>query len=122
MWVPLVENNEHLGEGADYFIKQNIENIFQRNSKIDTLLLGCTHYPLLAQKIRKFLPPHVRLVSQGEIVADSLKNYLQRHPEIEERLSKGEERKFFTTDSREDFDDKATVFFGRAVESEHAEI
>jgi glutamate racemase len=122
MWVPLVENNEHLGDGADYFIKQNIDHLFKKNSKIDTILLGCTHYPLLAQKIRKFLPPGVRVVSQGEIVADSLKDYLQRHPEIENRISRDGERKFFTTDSPEDFDNKASIFFGQSVESEHLDL
>jgi glutamate racemase len=122
MWVPLVENNEHLGQGADYFVKEHINNLMQRNPAIDTILLGCTHYPLLAQKIRKFLPAGVRLVSQGEIVTDSLKDYLTRHTEIEEKLSKTGQRKFFTTDSTEDFDNKATVFFGEAVQSSHVNL
>jgi glutamate racemase len=122
MWVPLVENNEHRSEGADYFIRQNINNILGRNPSIDTILLGCTHYPLLADKIRKFLPEGVSLVSQGEIVAASLKDYLHRHPEIETRLSRGGEQGFFTTDSAEDFDNKASIFFGTGVASRHIDL
>lgn len=122
MWVPLVENNEHQGKGADYFVKQNIDSILGRNPSIDTILLGCTHYPLLAQKIRNYLPQGVRLVSQGEIVAESLKNYLSRHPDMESRISKGGGRTFYTTDSPEDFDNKASIFFGHPVQSQHVSL
>ncbi|MFL5742841.1 MAG: glutamate racemase [Flavisolibacter sp.] len=119
MWVPLVENNEHQTEGADYFVKKHINNILKRNKDIDTLLLACTHYPLLREKIQKQLPPHVKLLSQGDIVSNSLEDYLDRHPEIEKRLSKDGNRIFYTTDSTEDFDSKATVFFGEKVKSLH---
>ncbi len=122
MWVPLVENNEHLGEGADYFIKKNIKNILAKNEKIDTLLLACTHYPLLKEKIQQYLPDGVQLISQGEIVAESLKDYLHRHPEIESRISREGKRLFYTTDSTEDFDNHATTFFGEAVKSNHIDL
>jgi glutamate racemase len=122
MWVPLVENNEYLNEGADYFIQKNIQNIFSKNSKIDTILLACTHYPLLREKIQKFLPEGVQLISQGEIVATSLKDYLQRHPEIEKKITRNSNLEFYTTDSAEDFDNHATSFFGRAVSSKHIDL
>lgn len=122
MWVPLVENNEHQTEGADYFIKKHIENILGRNKDIDTLLLACTHYPLLREKIEKHLPKNVRLVAQGEIVAESLKDYLHRHPEIERKISKEGKRIFYTTDDPEDFDNKAGFFFGEQVRSGHLDL
>jgi glutamate racemase len=122
MWVPLVENNEHQGEGADYFIEKHINNILNRNKDIDTLLLACTHYPLLKEKIQKHLPRNVKLISQGEIVAESLKDYLKRHPEIEKRISQQAKRVFYTTDSTEDFDNKATIFFGERVEARHLDL
>jgi glutamate racemase len=122
MWVPLVENNEHLQPGADYFIRKNLDSILEKNPDIDTLLLACTHYPLLQQKIRQFLPPHIRLLSQGEIVAPSLEDYLKRHPAIEKKLSQSGSRKFFTTDSTEDFNQKASTFFGEAVNSGHVDL
>jgi glutamate racemase len=122
MWVPLVENNEHGTGGADYFVKKHIDQILSRNESIDTLLLACTHYPLLQQKIEKFLPGEVTLVSQGEIVAASLEDYLGRHPEIASRLTTGGKRSFFTTDSAEDFDTRGTVFFGEPVKSSHVDL
>jgi glutamate racemase len=122
MWVPLVENNEYLNEGADYFIKKNIDNIFSKNKNIDTLLLACTHYPLLKEKIQKHLPAGVQLISQGEIVAASLKDYLERHPEIEQRLTQNKMLEFYTTDSSEDFDNHAKSFFGQAISSKHLDL
>jgi glutamate racemase len=122
MWVPLVENNEHQSDGADYFIGKHINNILSRNKDIDTLLLACTHYPLLKEKIEKHLPKNIKLVSQGEIVAESLKDYLHRHPEIETTISKEGKRVFYTTDSTEDFDNKATIFFGEGVEARHLDL
>jgi glutamate racemase len=117
MWVPLVENNEYLGHGADFFIKKNIHQIFKNGEDIDVLLLACTHYPLLKEKIEEYLPIGVKLISQGEIVAESLVDYLQRHPEIESRCSKKGQRDFFTTDSPEDFDNHAAIFYGETVQS-----
>lgn len=122
MWVPLVENNEHKTEGADYFIKKHIHAILSRNKDIDTLLLACTHYPLLKEKIEKYLPQNVKLLSQGEIVADSLKDYLYRHPEIENKISKEGKRLFYTTDSMEDFNNQASIFFGDRVKASHLDL
>jgi glutamate racemase len=122
MWVPLVENNEHQKEGADYFIKENIDNILALNKNIDTLLLACTHYPLLREKILKYVPDHVKVISQGEIVANSLRDYLHRHPEIEKKIAKTSNRTFYTTDSIDDFDNKATIFFGEQIRSKHLDL
>jgi glutamate racemase len=122
IWVPLVENNEHQNEGADYFIKKHLDQILSRDASIDTLLLACTHYPLLKEKIEKYLPPHVKLLSQGEIVAESLRDYLARHPEIDTKISKEGRRLFYTTDAPEDFNAKASVFFGENVEAAQADI
>jgi glutamate racemase len=122
MWVPLVENNEYLGHGADFFVKKNLHSIFEKGETIDVLLLACTHYPLLNEKIREYLPVAVKLLSQGEIVAKSLAEYLLRHPEMETRCSKKGQREFYTTDSTEDFDNHATTFFGEAVQSRHLDL
>ncbi|MCX8020439.1 MAG: glutamate racemase [Chitinophagaceae bacterium] len=122
LWVPLVENNEQESPGADYFIEKHINNLFRKDKSIDVALMGCTHYPLLKHKIEKFLPPGVKLISQGEIVADRLDDYLKRHPEIEERCSKQGTLRFFTTDSTDDFDNHAALFYGRSIKSEHCNI
>lgn len=122
MWVPLVENNEHSSHGADYFIKKNIHNIFEKEVTIDVILLACTHYPLLKEKIEEYLPVGVKLISQGEIVAESLKEYLVRHPEIEKKCSTNGQRAFYTTDSAEDFDNHASLFFGEKVNAQHINL
>ena len=122
MWVPLVENNEQGSQGADYFVKKNLNHIFEKGNNIDVLLLACTHYPLLRQKIEEYMPVGVRLISQGEIVAESLKDYLARHPEIEERCSRNSLRMFCTTDSTEDFDNHAAIFYGKQVSSKHIDL
>jgi glutamate racemase len=122
MWVPLIENNEHESAGADYFVKEYVDALLQQSKEIDTVLLGCTHYPLLKKKIEEHMPATVQLLSQGKIVAESLADYLQRHPEMELRLSKGAERTFFTTDSVADFDKHAGLFYGAEVRSAHVEL
>jgi len=122
MWVPLVESGEYDSPGADYFVKQHIGRVMAKSPKIDTLLLACTHYPLLIPKIKSFLDDEVTLLSQGEIVAKSLAYYLKRHPEITKKCSKGGNRRFLTTDSTEDFDAHAKTFFGKEVQSEFVEI
>lgn len=122
MWVPIVENNEHQQPGADYFVNKHIQHIMAADGGIDTLLLACTHYPLLRDKILKFLPAGITLVSQGEIVAASLIDYLDRHTELEARCSKSEQRVFYTTDSTEDFDNHASIFFGEPVRSNHVDL
>jgi glutamate racemase len=122
MWVPLIENGEHLNEGADYFVQKHLQSIIATDPSIDTLVLACTHYPLLKEKIQALLPPQVKLLDQGEIVATSLKDYLHRHPQIESSLSKKKQRVFYTTDSSVDFNKKAALFFGEEVQSQHLDL
>lgn len=119
MWVPLIENGEHTTPGADYFVRKNIAHLLAQNNSIDTLLLACTHYPLLREKIEKALPAGITIVTQGEIVAASLEDYLERHGEIENRLMKGSGRRFYTTDDAADFEAKATLFFEEPVTAIH---
>ena len=122
MWVPLVENNEYNSAGADYFIQKYLDELFTQSSEIDTLLLACTHYPLLIDKIQKHAPDGITILNQGEVVAPSLKDYLRRHPELETRCSKGGTRDFLTTDSTSNFDNHASLFFGSAIKSEFVHI
>ena len=122
MWVPLIENNEHNSSGADYFVKEYIDGLMEKSKQIDTILLGCTHYPLLKEKIAGFLPSGISIISQGDIVANSLSDYLKNHPEIVSKCSKNGKIDFYTTDSTEDFDNHAAVFYGKPVISKHAEI
>jgi glutamate racemase len=122
MWVPLIENNEHNDPGADYFVKKHVVQLLEKDRQIDTILLACTHYPLLQEKIRSMLPEGVTIVSQGGIVADSLADYLKRHPEIESQCTAGGSRRFYTTDSTVDFDNHATVFFGEKIQSSHLNL
>ena len=122
MWVPLVENNEHNSPGADYFIKKHVDNLLKQSSEIDTILLACTHYPLLIHKIQHILPHSIKLISQGEIVATSLVDYLIRHPEIDALCSRNEKISYFTTESAEDFDSKAQLFLGSKVHSRHLQV
>lgn len=117
LWVPLIENKEHDRPGADYFVKEYMDLLHAQCADIDTVLLACTHYPLLKDKIARCLPPGSRLISQGEIVANSLADYLQRHPEMETRLSKNGHLRFYTTDSTEDFNTHASIFYGRELQS-----
>ncbi|MBO9727598.1 MAG: glutamate racemase [Chitinophaga sp.] len=117
MWVPLIENNEHESDGADYFVKEYLDKILSISTDIDTLVLGCTHYPLLLKKIKQYLPGGINLLSQGKIVAHSLKDYLKRHPEMESRLSKQQQQQFYTTDDPAIFDKMAEIFFGKTVTS-----
>jgi len=122
MWVPLVENEEYKNHGADYFVKKNIHNLFEKGENIDVILLACTHYPLLKEKIEEYLPVGVKLISQGEIVAESLAAYLARHPEMEQRCRKEGHRLFYTTDATADFDAHATIFYGEPVRSTHISL
>ena len=122
MWVPLVENAEFDSPGADYFVKKHIDHIMQTDPLIDTLILGCTHYPLLIKKIRKYVPAGVKLISQGEYVAESLADYLVRHPEMSSRLTTGGSRRFLTTESVEKFSDAASLFLGYNVNAEKIEL
>lgn len=119
MWVPIVENNEIGTEGAAYFIRKNIQNILQKDKDLDTLVLGCTHYPLLIDTIQKYVPENIKILQQGEITAEKLAEYLRRHPEMDNRLSKSGSLKFQTTESSENFNGKAALFMGHKVEAEH---
>jgi glutamate racemase len=118
MWVPLVENDETNNPAADYFVQKNIRRLFDQDPEIDTVILGCTHYPLLLPAIRKFLPDHVTLLEQGPIVAESLADYLIRHPEMDQKCSKGGYRQFLTTESAENFQPRASQFLGYSLNAE----
>lgn len=122
MWVPLIENNEHESAGADYFIHKNIQQLLNQAPDIDTILLACTHYPLLIGKLRHFVPEGITILSQGQIVADSLADYLQRHREMEAACTKNGRTSFFTTDSTDEFDEHGATFFGKPVISTHVEL
>lgn len=117
MWVPLVENGEATGEGTDYFVKRDVERLMAQNPGIDTVILGCTHYPLLKDKVKKYVPEGVTVLSQGAIVADSLADYLNRHPEMTARCSKGATCRYLTTESSDKFSESATVFLSEPVEA-----
>ncbi|MFA6718246.1 MAG: glutamate racemase [Prevotella sp.] len=121
-WVPLVEYNEADSPGADYFVKKRIDQLMQQDSDIDTIILGCTHFPLLMPKILKYVSPGIRIVSQGEYVAGSLKEYLFRHEDIEKRLTKNGTVKYYTTENPEKFKESACVFLHDNVEVEHIEL
>jgi len=115
MWVPLVENNEYQSKGADYFVQKHINQLLEKDSDIDTLILGCTHYPLLIEKIRQFTPAHIRIVPQGEYVARSLQDYLRRHPEMDIRCTKNGTCRFLTTESTSKFEESASIFLRQDV-------
>lgn len=118
MWVPLVENEEYDSPGADYFVRTRIENLLSRDPLIDSVILGCTHYPLLLGKIRQYMPQGVHVIEQGNYVAQSLKDYLGRHPEMKERITTGGTIRFLTTEQSETFQSKAVVFMGEPLVAE----
>jgi glutamate racemase len=122
MWVPIVEYGEYRSEGADYFVQKYLDKLLSRAPDIDTILLACTHYPLLMDKIKKYIPDNIKVVAQGEIVANSLEDYLQRHSEIEAKVTKNGSKHFYTTDSPTDFNEHASIFFGQPIESEHLHV
>jgi glutamate racemase len=122
MLVPLIENNEINNEGADYFVKKYCDELIRQNNTIDTVLLGCTHYPLIIDKIKKFLPASIKVVSQGSIVAASLKDYLNRHQQMNSKISKSGKIDFYTTDSPIIFDNHALNFYGEVIQSLHLKI
>lgn len=120
--VPLIENGEYNNTGTEFFIKKYTDALMQQDKNIDTVLLACTHYPLIKEKIQASLPGNVQVIAQGSIVANSLQDYFQRHPEMEERLTKNNTLNFYTTDSTEDFDQNGSVFFGQPVQSKHLDL
>lgn len=116
MWVPLVETNEHKSDGADFFVKRHVDNLLARDSEIDTIILGCTHYPMLFDKIRKYTPDNIKLLTQGAAVASSLQDYLHRHPEMERLCTKGGTTTFCTTEADGKFGDQASLFLQQPIE------
>lgn len=123
LWVPLIENDEYQNDGADFFIQKYLNEILAQSEDIDTLVLACTHYPLLRERLTYFLgEKKIKIIGQGEIVAERLQDYLQRHPEIEKRCSKNKERLFCTTDDAKVFDRQATKFFGQKLKSKHVDL
>jgi glutamate racemase len=122
MWVPLVENNEHLDAGADFFVKKYLSELLSQNCEIDTILLACTHYPLLIPKINEVLPGGIHLIGQGEIVAESLEIYLENHPELAEKIANNKKHSFFTTGDSGIFDEHGSVFFNNQITSLHIDL
>ncbi|EFI03370.1 MULTISPECIES: glutamate racemase [Bacteroides] len=116
MWVPLVENNESQNEGADYFIRKYIDQLLSKDPEIDTMILGCTHYPILLPKIQEYTPKHIRIVAQGEYVAESLKDYLSRHPEMNAKCTKNGSCLFYTTEAEEKFVESASSFLNQQID------
>jgi glutamate racemase len=121
-WVPLVEYNEADSPGADYFVKKRIDQLMMKDPEIDTVILGCTHFPLLMPKILKFVNPGVCIVPQGEYVANSLVDYLKRHPEMEQRLTRGGSCQYFTTENPDKFKESAAVFLHEKVYVRHVDL
>ena len=121
-WVPLVERNETNSSEAHRVVATDIANILQQHPQIDTLILACTHYPLLLPLIQQYVPPQVQVLAQGELIASSLTDYLKRHPEVERVCSKNSRMQFLTTGTVPDFNQKAEVFFGQKVDAEHLSL
>ena len=122
LWVPIIENNEADTPGADYFVKKRIDLILERDPQIDTLILGCTHYPILMPKIRKHVPENVQIVAQGEYVAKSLQDYLRRHPDMEQRCTKHGTVRYLTPENPEKFKENAQIFIHEEVNVEHVDL
>lgn len=121
-WVALVEYNEADSPGADYFVKKRVDQLMQHDPEIDTIILGCTHFPLLMPKILKYIKPGVRLIPQGEYVASSLQDYLQRHTDMEQRITRGGTARYFTSESPDKFKANASIFLRESIEAEHIEL
>lgn len=118
MWVPIIENGEYDKPGADYFVRDRIESLLAADPLIDTIILGCTHYPLLLDKIRKYCPPHITLVPQGRYIAESLETYLLRHQDMDNRITRGGTCRYFTTESADEFRESASLFLREQVDAE----
>lgn len=122
LWVPIIENNEADSPGANYFVKKRIDHIMRLDPKIDALILGCTHYPILMPKIMKYVPNGVRIVPQSEYVADSLKDYLHRHPEMDEKCTKGATAQYYTTENADKFKENARIFLPDDIDVKHISL
>jgi glutamate racemase len=120
--VPLIENDEYRNEGADFFIKKYVYQLLEQSPQIDTILLACTHYPLLIDKIRAIAGPGIKIIAQGAIVAEQLDDYLKRHSEMEIRLSKNNQRHYFTTDTPQSFNNSANSFLGESIVAQKVQI
>ena len=116
IWVPLVECGEAKSDGADYFVRRHVDNLLAKDDKIDTLILGCTHYPILYDKIRQYTPSHIKVITQGEYVGKSLVNYMERHPEMDRMCTKQGTCRFLTTESVDIFRSYASIFFDSSIE------
>ncbi|MCI6703379.1 MAG: glutamate racemase [Prevotellaceae bacterium] len=121
-WVPLVEYREADGDGADYFVKKRIDEIMAKDKDIDTLILGCTHYPILLPKILRYVPQGVRVVAQGSYVADSLQRYLERHPGIKHKCTTGGSVHYITTENPDKFKESASIFMNEQLSVEHVDL
>lgn len=119
MWVSLVENNESQDEGADYFIRKYINQLLSKDPQIDTVILGCTHFPILLPRIRQYIPEHISVIAQGEYVAESLKDYLKRHPEMDAKCTKNGNCQFYTTEAEEKFSESASTFLKQQISVKH---
>lgn len=122
MLVPLIENREYANEGGEFFVRKYVNELMAKDSLADTIILGCTHYPIIADLIRKYAPQHVALLSQGEYVAESLANYLHRHPEMDALCSKNASCQFLTTEAPTKFAEMASIFLDETIEVTHAQI
>lgn len=122
MWVPLIENNQHQTPGGTYFIQQDLLQLLSTDPQLDTLLLGCTHYPLLLEAIKASLPTHIQVIAQGTIVAESLENYLIRHPEMANLCSKNKSTRYITTENATDFSEKASRLMQQTIEATHIHL
>ncbi|WP_126972469.1 glutamate racemase [Gynurincola endophyticus] len=122
LFVPLIEQQEHLSPGMDYFLEKYSHQLMQQSDQIDTVLLACTHYPLIENSLKSHFPENVKIVSQGDIVAKSLVDYLKRHPEIDEQCTRNGKRRYFTTDDVESFDAAASLFYGESIQAEHIHL
>ena len=122
MWVPLVENREADRPGADYFVKQEVDNLFAQQADIDTVLLACTHYPLLYDKIRQYVPQSAQVIKQGEIIAESLVDYMHRHPEIDARCTRNGITRYLTTENAAKFSEMASIFLNQPISATQVEL
>lgn len=122
MWVPLVENREYDKPGADYFVRQHLEQLMAKDPQIDTIILGCTHYPLLLDKVRQHLPAGTNVITQGSYVAESLKDYLSRHQEMDTKCTKSGTVRYYTTDASDKFNQLASIFLREKVDARQIKL
>jgi glutamate racemase len=122
MWVPLIENNQHQSPGGQFFIQQDLLQLLEKDPKIDTILLGCTHYPIVKTQIENALPNLIRVIAQGNIVAASLADYLIRHPEMDDRCTKGGNVRYWTTENAQAFSEKASALMQMPIQAEHIHL